>query len=78
MSEFILRQDVPLPRKQSVKMLQLPFEEMEIGESFEVECDNGSQETKIRSAASRYGTKLGKRFAVRKLDGDKVGVWRTE
>ena len=77
MSEFILRQDVPLPRKQSVKMLQLPFEEMEIGESFEVEC-GVIPDGKIRSAASRYGARLGKRFAVRRLDGDKVGVWRTE
>jgi|ETNvirome_2_1000_1030626.scaffolds.fasta_scaffold01646_5 hypothetical protein len=75
-----IRKDVPLPRKQSSKMLDLPFGEMEIGDSFEVheahEADGA--EARIRSAAYRNGPRLGKRFAVRRLDSLTLGVWRTE
>mgnify|MGYP003135690776 FL=1 len=87
MSEFEIRTGVPLPRKQSSKMLDLPFDQMEIGDSFEVsELDQpdevrekkGGAEARIRSAAYRNGSRLSKRFAVRRIDRITLGVWRTE
>ena len=79
MSEFEIRRDVPLPRKQSSKMLDLPFDQMEIGDSFEI--DETSQpegaEARIRSAAYRNGPRLSKRFAVRRINEHTLGVWRT-
>ena len=76
-----IRKDVPLPRKQSSKMLDLPFNEMEVGDSFEVHeahTEGDGAEARIRSAAYRNGSRLGKRFAVRRLDILTLGVWRTE
>lgn len=48
-----------------------PLNEMEIGDSFYVECNRN----KISCAASVYGKKVNKKFSVTK-DGDGFRCWR--
>ena len=73
-----IRTGVPLPSKQSARHLPLPFEGMQVGESFIVPDDGGTMEGRLRSACSRYGKKWGKIFSCRKIDNNTFGIWRTE
>jgi len=78
-----IRKGVPMPRAQSSRTLDLPFESMDVGDSFEIECDIDYEsstkqlENRIRSAAYRNGKRLGLSFAVRRIDAYTLGVWRT-
>jgi len=78
-----IRKGVPMPRAQSSRTLDLPFESMDVGDSFEIECDidysssTRQLENRIRSAAYRNGKRLGLGFAVRRIDDYTLGVWRT-
>ncbi len=78
-----IRKGVPLPRAQSSRALDLPFDDMDVGDSFELEVDHDyenstkSMENRIRSAAYRNGKRLDKSFAVRRIDDYTLGVWRT-
>ena len=78
MTDVEIRSGVPLPQKQSARMMQLPFEKLNIGESFIVPDDGGKMESRLRSACSRYGKKWYKQFACRRVDNHTFGVWRTE
>ena len=51
---------------------KFPFYKMEIGDSFSVGLDN---RLSLRSMASTYGRKNGKKFITRQSD-DGIRVWR--
>jgi len=75
--------NVPLPRKQSTRMIdEYPIEDLETGQCFMVNCSMGASdrlkvERRLRAAASRYGRRLDRKYAVRRLDAEKIGLWRT-
>ena len=75
--------DVPLPRKQSTRMLnEWPIENLESGQCFIIPCgmdedERSKIERRLRAAASRYGRRLGRKYAVRRLDATQIGLWRT-
>jgi hypothetical protein len=54
------------------------FEVSELDQPDEVREKKGGAEARIRSAAYRNGSRLSKRFAVRRIDRITLGVWRTE
>tara|TARA_R100001143_G_C3236038_1_gene76914 strand:- start:126 stop:398 length:273 start_codon:yes stop_codon:yes gene_type:complete len=78
-----IRKGVPMPRAQSSRTLDLPFENMDVGDSFEIEVDTDYEtstkhmENRVRSAAYRNGKRLDLSFAVRRIDDYTLGVWRT-
>lgn len=61
-----VEKNVPLPKK-------YPFDEMEVGDSFEL-LDTMKRNT-VNIAARRYGDKTGKKFVVRTKD-KKLRCWR--
>jgi hypothetical protein len=61
---------VPLPG--SVKY---PFDKLDVGDSFVVGI---SKRSSVSSAATNYGKRTGTKFVVRKIEDDKLRVWRTE
>jgi len=63
---FQIEKNVPLPKK-------YPFDEMEVGDSFEL-LDTMKRNT-VNIAARRYGDKTGKKFVVRTKD-KKLRCWR--
>ena len=75
--------DVPLPRKLSTRMINdWPIENLEVGQCFIVPCDMSEEdkakiERRLRAAASRYGRRLDRKYAVRRLDATQIGLWRT-
>ena len=75
--------DVPLPRKLSTRTINdWPIENLETGQCFIVPCGMDEEaKTKIerrsRAAASRYGRRLDRKYAVRRLDATQIGLWRT-
>ena len=87
-----IKKNIPMPRKQSSRTLDLPFEDMDVGDSFEISTkealvvhpeqglldESVGMEGRIRSAAYRNGKRLNRRFAVRRIDDTMLGVWRTE
>lgn len=51
-----------------------PFHDLKRGQCFKVK--NGSRNT-LSALSCKYGKELGRKFAVRQLDGE-VGVWRVK
>lgn len=71
MSDMKIEKGVPMPKNK--RATKYPFAEMEVGDSFYVEPDNGS----IHAAASWYGKRNNKKFATRK-EGEGRRIWRIE
>jgi len=59
---------VPEPARSSYS-----FESMKVGEAFVV---SNIRENSVRSGASRYGKKLGRKFSVRRLDSKEAEAFR--
>lgn len=62
--------DVPLSRAATIdqgERRRYPFDMLEVGQAFAIPklCNRQS----LASCASKYGTKHGKRFVIRKIDG---------
>lgn len=79
--EFIIEKGIPLIKRKG--NYKYPFREMEIGDSF-IASNNYSRElmSRISNAArnwvhSKYAKGCEERkYAVRKVDGNKIRVWR--
>lgn len=63
---FQIEKNVPLPKK-------YPFDEMEVGDSFEI--PDPLKRNTVNIAAKRYEQKTGKKFVVR-LKDKKLRCWR--
>lgn len=50
-----------------------PFDEMEVGDAFDVPLKSGDR---IRAAASAWGKDHGKKLTVSKIDAETFRVWR--
>ena len=74
--------NVAIPRKQSNRMIdEWPIEELAVAQCFMVNCDDNAEdkikiERRLRAAASRYGRRLDRKYAVRRVDNKKIGLWR--
>lgn len=68
--EIKIEKNVPLSGRANNG--KFPFYKMEIGDSFSVGFDD---RLSLRSMASSYGRKNGKKFTTRKSD-DGIRVWR--
>jgi hypothetical protein len=71
-TSYRLEKGVPLPTAYAGRK-KYPFGEMEIGDSFSFKAD---ELTRVRAAASYFGTRNGKKFSARK-DGPGCRCWRT-
>lgn len=65
-AQFKIESDVPAPSSRNGRSYKYPFAEMNVGDSFLI--SDGSGVEKIRYAASYYGSRNQKKFAVRKCD----------
>lgn len=71
---------IPVP---SVKRgLSLPFEEMDVGDSFALSVPEGAKAgafaAKLRGRAAIYAKRHGGKYIVRIIGDDGVRCWRTE
>ena len=67
MTDYKIETNIPIPPR------KYPFHLMKVGDSF---C---SEEINVRYAAFTYGKRLGIKFSVRKVQGEKgLRVWRIE
>lgn len=74
MSSIVIEDGVPMPRPlREGGGCKYPFQALEVGQSFFVLA---SRET-LSTPASRWGKRLGRKFAVRK-EGQGQRVWRVE
>lgn len=78
MTEFkiIKNRPMPSPERGSCKY---PFAEMEVGDMFEVPL-NSTPRRFAQSSVSRLARKYhpDRKYRTRRLDDDKIGVWRVE
>lgn len=79
MDEIAIESGVPLPTKETKKS-RYPFARMNVGDSFLIEGAKNSssyEAMRVRSAASHYARRDGKKFTVRVVEGG-IRVWRVE
>lgn len=74
-TNFKIEKDVPYPIPQ--RRRKYPFQEMEIGDSFQVAFSDISASS-LRYTASQYGLRNNKKFSVRKLNKNFCRCWRIE
>lgn len=70
--------NVPMPKAKA--KLKYPFNEMQVGDSFEVPCteeERKSLQIKLASSSGMYGRKHGAKFTTRQSDNG-IRIWRTE
>jgi len=79
-----IHSDVPLPKRRAFGgvVRNWPFQNLHVGQCFYVDALKGTAEGKttensVRTSSSREG-RGGKRFTVRRIDADRLGVWRVE
>ena len=70
MSDFTIEKNVPIPIQK--RRCKYPWHELEIGDSFFV---SEIKVISISSSANSYGTRTGKKFTIRSVDGG-CRVWR--
>lgn len=76
-TEFPIEQGVPIPRLAPHRLY--PFGDMDVGDSFFIALKEGEFKAmtirKVRSAASYYGRRNGKKYVTRRVSGG-LRVWR--
>lgn len=72
MSDYKIEKKVPIPN--TTKRNNYPLGEMGIGDSFQL---GGNELNQVRTAASWYGKRNGRKFAVRRYK-DGYRCWRVE
>jgi hypothetical protein len=80
--EYEIEHGIPVPPSLSGIGEKMPFDKMKVGDSFFVPAhvSNGDARPirkRLASVVAYYSKKLGKRFALRKVD-DGVRIWRVE
>ena len=79
MNGVTIESDVPMPNPWGAKA-NYPYRELEVGQSFEVECRDVSHTASIRSSVSRLNKadNFGGHLVVRRIPdtANTVGVWR--
>lgn len=70
---FKIIKNAPPPPSSRVGRIKYPFDEMEVGDAFDVPLKSGDR---IRAAASQWGKDHGKKFTIRKIDAETFRVWR--
>jgi len=77
-NQFKIEKGVPLPSRLMRARSYYPFGDMEISDSFQVEGADNAR--KLKSAASYFGIRNGKRFTVRVTNREGIPVsarcWR--
>lgn len=69
--------DVPMPKAKA--KLKYPFNEMNVGDSFEVPCtkeESKAMQIKLASSSGMYGRKYGAKFTTRQSENG-IRIWRT-
>ena len=73
----VIEQGVPIPPEGAGRGGFYPWREMEVGDSFAAELEEGKR---VRAAASHAGVRLGLRFSVRRYEDEdgvlRLRVWR--
>lgn len=72
---MIVEKNLPIPESQTCGDYKYPVQDMEVGDSIFEPGPKNSSESKVRLSAKKYGTKTGKKFSARKVEGG-VRVWR--
>lgn len=67
LNQLRIEKGVPMP-------IKYPFKDMQVGDSFAVPPD--IKRSAVSVAATRYGTKLGRQFAVRLMPDRTLRCWR--
>lgn len=74
-----VQKGIPLEKRREPRS-RYPFEEMEVGDSFFVKCDEGSLVSKrstVLSSSIYYGKMCGKKFTSRTFP-DGFRIWRVK
>ena len=64
---------LPLPNGRGVPIVARELDSLQIGEAVAV---SGGSRNSLTSAIAQYGKRYGKKFATRKLDDGRIGIWR--
>lgn len=78
MTEYVIEKGVEYQRKMFTGARKYPFEDMEITDSFFVECEPeeaGATANRLRNAAHRFSLSSPSKFSIRHVPGG-VRVWR--
>ena len=73
---MMIDKNVPMPKVKA--KLKYPFNEMEVGDSFEIPCTEETKkdmQVKIASSSGAYGRKNKCKFMTRQTDNG-IRVWR--
>jgi len=77
MSQIKIEKNVPFPSR--IELPPLPLEQMQVSDSFMIECGLGKEVNALRQRLQRFQrNNPPKRFSVRRVDDERVRVFRRE
>ena len=73
MTDFVIRNDIPMPQPVRRSTRSWPFKDMKVGDSVDIPYKDVEA---ARSAYTSHAHAKGKRFTSRTIEGQKLRVWR--